>query len=129
MKDPMRPVIVFHAQNEFEAQVVRDALVTAMVPVIHVPSLSTGIFGVPQTLRVAVPHEYVEQALQALQEAGFEGEASELPKGIGAFREAMEDRLPRRAPSFTESSSLARVLIGLAVIILALIVIVFVRSA
>jgi hypothetical protein len=127
MKDPMRPVIVFHAQNELEAQVVRDVLVTAMVPVIHVPSLSTGIFGVPQTLRVAVPQEYVEQALQAMKEAGFEGEASDLPKGIGAFREAMEDRLPRRAPTFTESSSLARVLIGLAVVIVALVVYSFLR--
>jgi hypothetical protein len=66
-----RSVVVFHGQNEFEAQMARDVLQTNMIPVLHLPSLSTGILGLRQTTQVAVSEEYVEAALAALEEAGL----------------------------------------------------------
>lgn len=71
-----RPVVVFQGENEFEAQMARDVLQSAMIPVLHVPSLSTGILGVRHTVYVAVPEEHVEAALEALEEAGLPGKAA-----------------------------------------------------
>ena len=46
MENPLRPVVVFHGNSEFEAQIARDALTAAEIPVLHLPSVSTGIFAV-----------------------------------------------------------------------------------
>jgi hypothetical protein len=70
-----RSVVVFQGQNEFEAQMARDILAAAMIPVLHLPSLSTGILGLRQTIHVAVSEEYVEDALAALEEAGLPAKA------------------------------------------------------
>ena len=128
MKNPMRPVVVFEGRSELDAQIARDVLVTAMVPVIHIPSLSTGIFGVPQTTRVAVPERYAEQAVKVLKDAGLEGEATEPPKGVAAFQQTMQDRLPTHRFFLPEGSRLARVLVGLALVILVLVLFSFLRS-
>ena len=117
MDNPMRPIVVFEGRSELDAQIARDVLVTAMVPVVHVPSLSTGIFGVPQTTRVAVPERFAEQAVQVLKDAGLEGEATELPKGVAAFQQTVQDRLPVRPFLLPGRSRLARVLVGLAIVI------------
>lgn len=121
MEDPMRPVVVYEGRNELDAQNARDVLTTAMVPVIHVPSLSMGLFAVPQTTRVAVPERYAEQAIQVLKDAGLESEATEPQKGFAAFQQTMQDRLPIRPFLLPERSRLGRVLVGLAVAIIVLV--------
>jgi hypothetical protein len=94
MTETVKPVVVFHGKSEFEAQMARDALAEAEIPVLHVPSLSTGIFGVMQTTRVAVPEDYVEEALEVLAEAGFAAAVQPLPRGIGAFNDATRAVFP-----------------------------------
>ena len=96
MLNTMTPTIVFKGDNEFEAQMARDILTQAGVPVMHVPSLSTGVFGFRQTTRVAVPQSYVEQAVTTLSEAGFRAAPEEAPKGAGAFQTMFQDALPLR---------------------------------
>jgi len=118
MPESSPPVIVFHGRNEFEAQVARDILLTAAIPVLHLPSLSTGIFGVPTTTRVAVPEEFVDQAIDALREAGLDAEREERARGLAAFAETVGERFPlHRAAPLPAGSRLAKVLVGLAVII------------
>lgn len=77
-----RPVVVFQGQNEFEAQMARDVLQAAMIPVLHLPSLSTGILGLRQTTHVAVAEDYVEEALATLQDAGFAARAMPPSQGL-----------------------------------------------
>jgi hypothetical protein len=119
MPDPLHPVIVFHGRNELEAQMARDILSSARIPTIHLPSLSTGIFGVAQTTRIAVPADQVEKALEALREAGMEGRPEDVPRGFAAFRDAVNDRLPPPTLPHLPGSRLMRVLVGLAVAIVA----------
>ncbi len=129
MTEPIRPVIVFHGKNEFEAQMARDALAAEEVPVLHLPSLSTGIFGMMQTTRVAVPEDCVEEALEVLSDAGFTGAVEQMPRGLGAFGDAVRVAFPVagkpglgwRSPLFQ-----VRTVIGLAVV--ALIVYAFLRG-
>ena len=121
MPDPAHPVIVLHARNEFEAQMARDVLESAMIPVLHLPSLSTGIFGVPQTTRIAVPEDYVDDALEALGEAGLSPKVEETPRGLAAFRDTVNDRFPvGRGPASPRESVLSRVIIAVAVAVLAI---------
>ncbi len=123
METPARPVVVFHGRNEFEAQMARDVLTGSMIPVLHLPSLSTGLFGVPQTTRVAVPPDFVEAAMEALTEAGFEPRLEETPHGVAAFQDTVHEGFPvgrHRSSPVREDSVLRRVLIGLAVVILSL---------
>ena len=96
MTQPLRPVIVFKGDNEFEAQMARDILTQEGVPVIHVPSLSTGVFGFRQTTRVAVPETYAEQAISSLVEAGFSAARQERPRGAGALSTMAQEALPLR---------------------------------
>jgi hypothetical protein len=120
MPEP-NPVIIFHGRNEFEAQIARDVLLSAAIPVLHLPSLSTGIFGVPTTTRVAVPEDYVDRALKTLREAGLEAGREERAKGLAAFRETVEERFPlHRASPLPAGSRLARVLVALALFIVIL---------
>ena len=124
MVDPLRPVVVFHGNSEFEAQIARDALNAAEIPVLHLPSVSTGIFGTPSTVRVAVPEEWAEQAIQVIQDAGLEAGRSKIPGGMAAIGDAVREKVipiaggPARLP---EKSWLRRVLIGLAILILVLV--------
>jgi hypothetical protein len=119
MSEPLRPVIVFNGRNEMEAQMARDILSHARIPILHLPSLSTGVFGVSQTTRVAVPQDQVEKALEALREGGMEGHAERPPTGLAEFRETARDRLPPPRLPHLPGSRLNRVLIGLAVAIVA----------
>jgi hypothetical protein len=80
-----RPIVVFRGENEFEAQMARDVLETNMIPVLHLPSLSTGILGTRHTTQVAVPEDYVEAALGALEEAGMSGKAMPPLTGLVPF--------------------------------------------
>ena len=98
MAGPGKPVIIFQGSNELEAQIARDVLLSATIPVLHLPSLSTGIFGVPQTTRVAVPEQFVEPALAALREAGLTGEAHPVPTGLAEFRDTVKDRFRPASP-------------------------------
>jgi len=119
---PVRPVIVFEGRNELEVQLVRDTLISAMVPVLHIPSTTAGVFGSLETgKRVAVPSEYVDQALAVLRDAGFEGRVSKPARGVAALQQSMESRIPTHEVSLPARSWLRRVLIGLAVAIAALI--------
>jgi len=90
-----RPVVVFEGENEFEAQMVRDLLQTAMIPVLHVPSLSTGLFAQRQTTRVAVPEDRAEEAIALLQDEGFHAGETEPPKGLGEVNDAMGRAFPK----------------------------------
>ncbi len=131
MENPLRPVVVFRGSNELEAQIARDVLTTAMIPILHLPSLSTGIFGVASTVRVAVPEHYAEQAIQAIQDAGLEASASSAPGGLAAFEDAVREKvipLVGNPPRFSEKSSLRRVLIVLAIFIVTLVAITIYRS-
>jgi len=94
MADGIRPVVVFEASNELEAQLARDILVSHMIPVLHQPSLSTGVFGTPTTTRVVVPEEYAEQAVEALREEGLHASAHAPVRGTAEFAEAARDKLP-----------------------------------
>ena len=94
MDPSTKATIVFHGKGEFEAQMARDALVGAGIPVLHIPSLSTGVFGVPQTTSVAVPEEFAESAVAALKEGGFDARITERAKGVGAFQEMLEQAWP-----------------------------------
>jgi hypothetical protein len=119
---PVRPVIVFEGRNELEVQLVRDTLASAMVPVLHIPSPTAGVFGsLEASKRVAVPSEYVEQALQVLRDAGFEPKVSSPARGLAALQQSMESRIPTGEFSLPARSWLRRVLIGLAVAIAALV--------
>lgn len=123
MPDSSRAVVVYHGRNEFDAQMARDILNEASIPVVHIPSLSTGIFGVPQATRVAVPEEFADAAIEALLEQGFEAHTQESPKGFGAFRDTMSEKLPfDRSAQFPERSQLRRVLVTIALVIFALVV-------
>jgi hypothetical protein len=123
--NPLRPVVVFHGNSELEAQIARDALTAATIPVLHLPSVSTGIFGTPSTVRVAVPEEFAEQAVQVIQQAGLMATMSKVPGEMAAIGEAIREKVipvaggPARLP---EKSWLRRVLIFLAVLILFLVV-------
>lgn len=122
MSNSQEPVIVFHGENEFEAQAARDILTEASIPVLHIPSLSTGVFGMQQNTRVAVPEKYVEQALAALQEAGLTGRVEPRKRGLASFQETMQNTFPiAPLPSHTR---MTRILIGMGVVILALVVLV-----
>jgi hypothetical protein len=121
MPDAQRPVIVFNGRNEMEAQMARDILSHARIPTLHLPSLSTGVFGVSQTTRVAVPADQVEKALEALREGGMEGEAADPVTGFAAFRDTVNDRLPPPHLPNLAGSRLNRVLIGLGVAIIAVV--------
>jgi len=92
----VEPVIVYHGRNEFEAQMARDVLASAMIPVLHVPSLSAGIFGVARPTRVAVPKEYAEAAVEALRDAGIGGSVQNRPKGLEEFQDAFGEGFPRQ---------------------------------
>ena len=107
MAEPIRPVIVFHGRSEFEAQMARDTLQSAMVPVLHVPSLSTGIFGVRQSTRVAVPGRHAEEAIRVLRDAGFAAGEQEMPRGLDAFTDTFRNAFPDRKGD----SSLLRILL------------------
>ena len=123
MTDSMRAVIVFYGRNEFEAQLARDILKSAGIPVIHIPSLSTGMFGVRQTTRVAVPEEYVDDAIEELQEQGLDAHVSETPRWLSAFAETARDKVPvHRNLRLPRESHLWRVLAGLAAAIALLLV-------
>ncbi len=123
MPTSSRAVIVYHGRNEFDAQMARDILQNASIPVVHVPSLSTGIFGVPQATRVAVPADFADAAIEALLEEGFEAHLEKNPTGFGAFRDTMQEKLPfDRSAEFPEKSQLRRVLVAIALLILALVV-------
>jgi hypothetical protein len=126
---PNRPVIVLHARNEFEAQMARDVLESATIPVLHLPSLSTGIFGVPQTTRIAVPEEYVDDALEALTEAGLSPRVEETPRGLAAFQDTVRDQFfLGRGPGSPRESVLSRVIVAVAVVVLAVVVYAFLRG-
>ncbi len=129
MPDPAHPIIVLHARNEFEAQMARDVLESAMIPVLHLPSLSTGIFGVPQTTRIAVPEDYVDDAIEALGEAGLSPKVEDTPRGLAAFRDTVHDQFPLgRGPASPRESVLSRVIIAVAVAVLAIAVYAALRS-
>ena len=89
-------MIVFKGDTEFEAQMARDILTQEGVPVLHVPSLSTGVFGFRQTTRVAVPENYADQAVDTLREAGFKAARQERPRGAGALATMTQEALPLR---------------------------------
>ena len=121
MSEPHRPVIVFHGSNEFEAQLARDVLTAAGIPVLHLPSLSTGIFGSPTTPRVAVPEDYMAAAVEVLEEAGLSPRVEDRARGLDEFRETFQERFPLgRASPLPRGSRLGRVLLLLAVIIVVL---------
>lgn len=129
MTESMRPVVVFHGKNEFEAQMARDALAAGEVPVLHVPSLTTGLFGMMQTTRVAVPEDCVEEALEVLGEAGFTGAVEPLPRGLYAFGDAVREAFPVAGkPGLGRGSRLGRVILGAAVLILVLVVFAVLRA-
>ena len=130
MTEPsVRPVIVFHAKNEFEAQMARDALAAGEVPVLHLPSLTTGLFGMMQTTRVAVPEDCVEEALEVLNEAGFTGAVEPMPKGLNAFGDAVREAFPVAGkPGLGWGSNLYRVRAVIGLIVLALVVYAFLRG-
>lgn len=92
--DSIRPVVVFEGSSELEAQLARDVLLSHMIPVLHQPSLSTGMFGTPTTTRVVVPEEYAEQAVEALRAEGLHAEAHAPARGAAEFAEAARDKLP-----------------------------------
>lgn len=96
MSQPLRSIIVFKGDNEFEAQMARDILIQEGVPVLHVPSLSTGVFGFRQTTRVAVPETFADQAVATLVEAGFAAGRQERPRGAGALSTMAQEALPLR---------------------------------
>jgi hypothetical protein len=122
-------VVVFRARNELEAQLARDVLLAAGLPVLHVPSLSTGIFGVAETTRIAVPQDAVEDALLVLAGAGLEGSAEPVPGGLSQFGEAMEGRFPvHRAQPLGAGSSLRWVMITILAVIAGLVVWSLLRS-
>jgi len=126
---PTRPVIVLHARNEFEAQMARDVLESAMIPVLHMPSLSTGIFGVPQNTRIAVPEDYVEDAMEALTDAGLNPRVEETPRGLAAFQDTVHDQFPLgRRPASPRESILTRVIVAIAVAVLAVAVYAFLHG-
>ena len=131
MPRSLKPVVVFHGRNEMEAQMARDLLASSMLPVIHLPSPATGIFGAAETTRVAVPSEYAEEAVRLLREAGFESGATDPARGLRAIQEGVAAKLPRPEGSgLPEQSSLRRVLVGLLVAIGVLILLaVFLRSS
>ena len=116
-----QPVIVYHGRNEFDAQMARDVLQSASIPVVHVPSLSTGIFGVAHSTRVAVPADFADAAVEALLEEGFEAHLQSAPTGLAAFRDTIRETLPlERSAHLPKDSQLRRVLVGIALVILAL---------
>ncbi len=129
MTESTRPVVVFHAKNEFEAQMARDALAAEEVPVLHLPSLSTGIFGMMQTTRVAVPENYVEEALEVLGEAGFTGAVEPRPRGLYAFGDAVREAFPVAGkPGLGWRSRLFQVWAVIGLLVLVLIVYAFLRG-
>ena len=116
------PVVVLEARNEFEAQAARDTLLAAAIPVLHVPSLSTGIFGVPTSTRVAVPRDRAEEAVLVLQEAGFTPSVHDPRRGLAAVSEAARDKLgPLGHPTVTLGGHLGRAMLVVAAIILLII--------
>lgn len=121
MEDSLRPVVVFQGNSEFEAQIVRDVLEGSMIPVVHIPSISTGIFGVASRVRVAVPEEFAEQAITAIREAGLEPSTSEVPTGMAAVEDAVQEKviapLTRGLPRLPEKSWLRVVQIVLLILI------------
>ncbi len=120
MEPGVRPVIIFHGRNEFEAQMARDILQSAMIPILHIPSLSTGVFGVQHATRVAVAEDHVPQAMEALRDAGFSPAVEEPTRGWDEFRETVREGLPvDRAPAPPNESRLTRTML----IVLALIVV------
>lgn len=115
-------VVVYHGRTEFDAQLARDVLLTAGIPVVHQPSLSTGILGVPVTTRVAVPGNAVPAALEALSEAGMEGAVEETPRGLAAFNDALAERFPlHRARGLPAGSRMRWVMTGILVLVLAIV--------
>ena len=118
-----RPVIVFHGRNELEAQAARDVLQSAGVPVLHVPSLSAGIFGVARPTTVAVPEELAPRAVAALEEAGLPGGVRDRARGLDEFRETVEDNFPRTARPPGRETRLGQVVlwIGAAILLLGVI--------
>lgn len=105
------PVVVFEGTNEFEAQAARDVLRAAGVPDLHLPSLSTGIFGVRHSSRVAVPRGWEEQAVQALADAGMDSEPQEPARGMDEFAETFARHIPNKTPNLAGDSHLRWVLI------------------
>ena len=81
METPLRPVVVFQGNSDLEAQIARDSLAAAMIPVLHLPSLSTGIFGMRSNVNVAVPEEYAEQAQTLADSAPEVPESFQTPDG------------------------------------------------
>jgi hypothetical protein len=131
VENRLSPVVVFQGINELEAQIARDVLAAAMIPVLHLPSVSTGIFGVRSTVKVAVPEEYAEQAVEVIQEAGLEAISSRAPGGMAAIEDAVREkivRLPGEPMRLPENSWLRRVLVVLAILIAILVAITVFRS-
>jgi hypothetical protein len=93
--DRQQPVIVYHAGNEMEAQLARDILLTAGIPVLHLPGLSTGIWAIRRDLRVAVPEAAVDEALELLRNEGLDAAVEERARGAGAVDEAVREAIPR----------------------------------
>ena len=93
--DRQQPVIVFHATSEMEAQLARDVLAAAGIPVLHMPGLATGMFAIRRDLRVAVPPAAVEEALELLRNEGLEAAVEDRARGAGQFEEAVRESLPR----------------------------------
>jgi hypothetical protein len=94
MPGAIRPVVVFEGRSELEAQLARDILLSHTIPVLHQPSLTTGMFGTPTTTRVVVPEEYADAAVEALREEGLTAERHAPARGAAEFAEAARDKLP-----------------------------------
>lgn len=125
MENSLTPVVVFQGSNELEAQIARDVLTAAMIPVLHLPSVSTGIFGTPSTVRVAVPEQYAEQAILAIQDAGLEATSSGVAGGMAAIEEAVREKVVRHSTGpmrLPENSWLRRVLVILGLFIVVLVI-------
>jgi len=114
----MKPVIVFTARTEFEAQMAKDLLESSLIPVYHVPGLTTGVFGMRQDTRVAVPEDQVAAAMEILRDAGFAAEERTPPKGLEEFTGAFRQAFPSRGGHSSLLRILGLVVLGWAVLML-----------
>jgi hypothetical protein len=93
--DRQQPVIVYHARNEMEAQLARDILATAGIPVLHLPGLATGMFAIRRDLRIAVPAAAADEALELLRNEGLDAAVEDRARGAASVDEAVRESLPR----------------------------------
>ena len=87
-----KPVVIFRAKNDFEAQYARDILKNNNIQVLHVPSPTVAIYGTLYSRRVAVNEDDVDRAIVLLKEnqlivekEGSLGKGRDMEDAVSSF--------------------------------------------